>query len=146
MCANLRLVRAMARRFSGRGAEYEELYQCGCLAMVNAAASFDAKRGAAFSSYAYKFIEGGMRECLRKARRTALPAAEGAGFEERSIASLSVRAALSKLDPRERAVLKSRFFYEKTQTETAKALLLSQPSVSRIERTALFKLGRELRL
>ena len=38
---NLGLVHACANRFKGRGVEYEDLYQAGCVGLVKAAAGFD---------------------------------------------------------------------------------------------------------
>ncbi|MBR4173451.1 MAG: sigma-70 family RNA polymerase sigma factor [Clostridia bacterium] len=50
---------------------------------------------------------------------------------------------ISKMDEREQAVLKMRFFEGKTQTETADALGLSQMSVSRIEKKVIEKIKKD---
>ncbi|HBT90843.1 MAG TPA: flagellar biosynthesis protein FliA, partial [Ruminococcaceae bacterium] len=42
---NIGLVHACARRFRGRGIEYDDLFQAGCLGLVKAAGSFDESRG-----------------------------------------------------------------------------------------------------
>lgn len=70
------LVYALARRFEGRGTDREELIQSGFVALSTAAASFDSKKGAAFSSYAFKFVEGAMRECIRNDRLIRIPRSE----------------------------------------------------------------------
>ena len=62
---NLPLVRAVARRFSGRGAEPEELVQAGSVGLIIAAKSFDNTRGVSFASYAFRFIEGEIRRFIR---------------------------------------------------------------------------------
>ena len=62
---NLGLVRSLVRRFTGRGAEPEELYQVGLIGLYNAILSFDPAFGTAFSTYAVPKIEGELRRYLR---------------------------------------------------------------------------------
>ena len=62
---NICLVRKIALRFVGRGAEYEDLVQLGVIGMIKAARSFDFKYGTAFSTYAVPLIMGEMRKFLR---------------------------------------------------------------------------------
>ncbi len=50
--SNLGLVYACAKRFRGRGIEYEDLVQAGSLGLVKAADAFDEGRGVRFSTYA----------------------------------------------------------------------------------------------
>lgn len=70
---NLPLVRAVARRFSGRGAEPEELVQAGSIGLIIAAKSFDKTRGVSFASYAFRFIEGEIRRFIRENTLIRLP-------------------------------------------------------------------------
>ncbi len=42
---NLGLVHSLCRRFSGRGIEYDDLYQAGCIGLIQAADAFDSERG-----------------------------------------------------------------------------------------------------
>ncbi len=70
------LVYGLVKRFLGRGTERDELVQSGFVGLARAAASFDASRGSAFSSYAFKFIEGAMRECIRSERLIRMPRIE----------------------------------------------------------------------
>ncbi|MDD2422298.1 MAG: RNA polymerase sporulation sigma factor SigF [Heliobacteriaceae bacterium] len=60
---------------------------------------------------------------------------EGTWFEH-----LALKDVITRLVPREREVLYLRFFQDKTQTEVAERIGLSQVQVSRIERAALKKL------
>lgn len=62
---NLGLVHASARRFSGRGIEYDDLYQAGCMGLVKAVTGFDTGRGVQFSTYAVPVIMGEMRRLFR---------------------------------------------------------------------------------
>ena len=50
--SNLPLVHSLCRRFTGRGIEYDDLFQMGCLGLVKAADGFDESRGLCFSTYA----------------------------------------------------------------------------------------------
>ncbi len=51
--------------------------------------------------------------------------------------SMDLRNALDSLDPKERTILESRFFHEKTQSEISKEVGISQAHVSRLEKKAL---------
>lgn len=62
---NLGLVHAMARRFMGRGIEYDDLFQAGCMGLVKATKGFDISRGVQFSTYAVPVIMGEMRRLFR---------------------------------------------------------------------------------
>lgn len=62
---NTGLVKNIARRFYGRGTEYEDLVQIGTIGMIKAAKSFDAGRGTVFSTYAVPLIIGEIRRFLR---------------------------------------------------------------------------------
>ena len=62
---NLGLVHDCAHRFKGRGIEYDDLYQAGCMGLVKASAAFDADRGVMFSTYAVPVILGEIRRLFR---------------------------------------------------------------------------------
>lgn len=62
---NLGLVHACAKRFKGRGIEYDDLYGAGCIGLVKAADNFDASRGLRFSTYAVPVILGEIRRLFR---------------------------------------------------------------------------------
>lgn len=59
------LVRSIASRFSCFDVEFEELCQAGIVGLLDALHRYDSKHGAAFASYAFKFIEGEIRGFLR---------------------------------------------------------------------------------
>ncbi|MBQ6266592.1 MAG: sigma-70 family RNA polymerase sigma factor [Clostridia bacterium] len=63
---NLGLVHACAARFRGRGVEYDDLFQAGCVGLVKAADRFDPARGCAFSTYAVPVILGEIRALFRQ--------------------------------------------------------------------------------
>ena len=62
---NLGLVHACANRFKGRGVEYDDLFQAGCLGLIKAADGFDADRGFSFSTYAVPVIMGEIKRIFR---------------------------------------------------------------------------------
>lgn len=62
---NMGLVHLCARRFMGRGIDYEDLFQAGCVGLVKAAENFDAGRGVRFSTYAVPVILGEIRRLFR---------------------------------------------------------------------------------
>ncbi|MBQ8447384.1 MAG: sigma-70 family RNA polymerase sigma factor [Clostridia bacterium] len=62
---NIGLVKNIARRFYGRGTEYEDIVQIGTIGVIKAAKSFDAARGTVFSTYAVPLIIGEIRRFLR---------------------------------------------------------------------------------
>ena len=62
---NLGLVHSLCKRFSGKGIEYEDLYQAGCMGLVKAYDAFDSDRGICFSTYAVPVILGEIRRLFR---------------------------------------------------------------------------------
>ena len=80
---NLGLVRSVVPRFLGRGIEYDDLYQAGCVGLIKAAENFDPALGHRFSTYAVPLILGEMRRLFRDG---------GAVKVSRSLKELSVKA------------------------------------------------------
>ena len=62
---NAGLIWSVARRFSGRGTELDDLYQLGCLGFIKAVSGFDLQYGTQFSTYAVPKIAGEIRRFLR---------------------------------------------------------------------------------
>lgn len=62
---NSGLIWSVARRFLGRGAEADDLYQLGCLGFLKAIEGFDLEYGTQFSTYAVPKIAGEIRRFLR---------------------------------------------------------------------------------
>lgn len=62
---NAGLIWSVARRFSGRGTEMDDLYQLGCLGFLKAVEGFDLEYGTQFSTYAVPKIAGEIRRFLR---------------------------------------------------------------------------------
>ena len=62
---NMGLVHLCARRFMGRGIDYEDMVGAGSLGLVKAARNFDPSRGLRFSTYAVPVILGEIRRLFR---------------------------------------------------------------------------------
>ena len=81
--SNLGLVHACAQRYKGKGIEYDDLYQAGCMGLVKATDAFDHERGVRFSTYAVPVILGEIRRLFRDG---------GTVKVSRSLKELSLRA------------------------------------------------------
>lgn len=84
---NINLVHACAKRFTGRGIEYDDLFGAGCIGLIKAADGFDESRGLCFSTYAVPSIMG---EIKRQFRDT------GAVKVSRRLKELSLKVAREK--------------------------------------------------
>lgn len=62
---NTGLIWSVAKRFTGRGVESDDLYQLGCLGFIKAIDGFDLAYGTQFSTYAVPKISGEIRRFLR---------------------------------------------------------------------------------
>ena len=62
---NMGLVHSCANRFRGRGVDYEDLVQSGCIGLLKAAEGFDESRGFMFSTYAVPAIIGEIKRIFR---------------------------------------------------------------------------------
>lgn len=206
---NMGLVHSCAHRFKGRGIEYDDLFQAGCIGLIKATDAFDEDRGVKFSTYAVPVILGEMKRLFRdggsvKVSRTlkelslkttrarerflqkngreptigelaellgitqeeaaeAVSASmhpvsltgsdeEGGGQldipvdppEEEVTDLLSLKEAIVRLEANDRKLVMLRYFENKTQTETAKVLGMTQVQVSRREKKILMQLRMRL--
>ena len=197
------LVKSVVKRFLGRGYEYDDLFQLGCMGLVKAINHYEAGYNVRFSTYAVPLIMGEIRRFIRDdgavkvarpvkelyakamkftreyaaetgreptigeiaealectpeeisvsmeaARRPAslqAPMSDEAGKplaledclgtteeSDKAIDRVLLRELLATLAPRERQVILLRYFMDKTQTDVAKSLGISQVQVSRLE-------------
>lgn len=84
---NIGLVHSIAKRFTGRGVDYEDLFQSGCIGLIKAVDHFDESKGFKFSTYAVPVIMGEIRRLFRDG---------GAIKVSRSLKEKSVRAQVLK--------------------------------------------------
>ena len=104
---NLGLVHSLCRRFSGRGIEYDDLYQAGCIGLIKATDAFDGERGVCFSTYAVPVIMGEIRRLFRDG---------GAVKVSRSVKELGMKIT------REKQIMEQKLCREPTISELAAAL------------------------
>lgn len=62
---HLGLVHSCAQRFRGRGVEYDDIFQSGCIGLTKAAKKFDFSKGFQFSTYAVPVILGEIKALFR---------------------------------------------------------------------------------
>ncbi|MBO4419917.1 MAG: sigma-70 family RNA polymerase sigma factor, partial [Oscillospiraceae bacterium] len=123
---NSGLIRAVARRYWGRGVEAEDLIQLGSLGFLKAVAGFDLGFGTRFSTYAVPKIAGEIRRFLRddgavKVSRT---------LKERAAAVRQARERLSKALGREPVLSELAEALDLTAEEIAEAETAADPVAS----------------
>lgn len=94
---NSGLIWSVAKRFLGRGAEPEDLYQLGCLGFLKAVEGFDKSFGTQFSTYAVPKISGEIRRFLRDDGAIKV----SRSLKERAVAIKAARTLLSQAFGRE---------------------------------------------
>jgi len=123
---NIGLIRAVARRYWGRGVEAEDLFQLGSMGFLKAVAGFDLAFGTRFSTYAVPKIAGEIRRFLRddgavKVSRT---------LKERAVAIHQARDRLSKALGREPVLSELAEALDLTVEEIAEAESAADPVAS----------------
>ena len=79
---NQPLIKSLLRRYLGKGVEYDDLFQLGCLGFVKAINKFDPKYQVKFTTYATPLIIGEIKRFLRD---------DGAMKVSRSVKTLYVK-------------------------------------------------------
>ena len=126
---NLGLVHACAHRFRGRGIEYDDLYQAGCMGLVKASAAFDCSRGVMFSTYAVPVILGEIRRLFRDGGTVKV----SRSLKELGLAAGRVREQLGLELGREATVGEVATRMERAPEEIAEALAATAPPLSLTE-------------
>ena len=67
---NIGLVHSIAKRFVGRGVDYEDLFQTGCSGLIKAVDHFDESKGFRFSTYATWWIRQSITRAMADQART----------------------------------------------------------------------------
>lgn len=211
---NSPLIKSIIKRFIGKGLEYDDLYQLGCLGFVKAIKNFNSDFNVKFSTYVVPMVIGEIKRFMRddgaikvsraiktlnirinkfvdsffaenKKQPTIEQIASHFGVEEGDVVmamdsarmpvslympfeenddasltivdrletqpegetltdSLSLREVITSLPPRDRKIILMRYFYDKTQSEIASELHISQVQVSRLENKILDGLKKKL--
>lgn len=211
---NSPLIKSIIKRFIGKGLEYDDLYQLGCLGFVKAIKNFNSDFNVKFSTYVVPMVIGEIKRFMRddgaikvsraiktlnirinkfvesffaeqKKQPTIEQIAKHFGVEEGDVVmamdsarmplslympfeesddasltivdrletqpegetltdSLSLKEVITSLPPRDRKIILMRYFYDKTQSEIASELHISQVQVSRLENKILDGLKKKL--
>ncbi len=123
---NFGLVHACANKFRGRGVEYDDLFQAGCVGLVKAADNFDFSRGFAFSTYAVPVILGEIRRIFRDGGAVKI----GRSLKEKSRNAMKIRDELSLELGREPTVGELARKLEIDVAQAAELITVSMPTVS----------------
>ncbi len=207
---NTALVKSIVKKYLGRGVEFDDLFQIGCLGLVKAINNYAERFNVRFSTYAVPMIAGEIKRFLRddgmvkvsrsikelaartaaaqeRLRRTlgrdpgiqeladavgatpedvaaALEAArphmslyehvyddgsettlldrmqQDEGEEGLMVDRILLKELLGQLEGRERQLIMLRFFQDKTQSEIARLMGVSQVQISRLESRIISKL------
>lgn len=126
---NIGLVHSCAGKLKGRGIEYDDLFQAGCMGLCKAADAFDQDRGVRFSTYAVPVILGEMRRLFRdggtvKVSRT---------LKELSIKINRVRERFGVQHGREPAISEIASILEVEESQVVEAVTAATPPLSLTE-------------
>lgn len=210
--ANSPLIKGLLKRFVGKGIEYDDLYQLGCLGFVKAIYNFDESFNVKFSTYVVPMVIGEIKRFMRddgaiKVSRSLKtnnlkinkfidefakshfrkPTIEEISKEfkmeqceviftmdsarmpisiyspaeddnanlflldkyipddnDKTLDNIALREILMSLSERDKQIIVLRFYRDKTQSEIAKILGVSQVQVSRLENKILEKMREKL--
>ncbi len=123
---NIGLVHAVAKRFRGRGADYEDLFQSGCIGLIKAVDNFDAEKGFQFSTYAVPVIMGEIKRVFRDGGAIKV----GRTLKEKSIKAQNLRERFVKRELREPTVSELAEMLGCDVNETAEILNVINPMLS----------------
>ena len=62
---NVSLVKCIVKRYLGKGVDYDDLFQIGCMGFLKAIMGFDEAFGVKFSTYAVPMIAGEIKRFMR---------------------------------------------------------------------------------
>lgn len=171
---NLRLVAHIVKKYNTAGRENDDLISIGTIGLIKAITTFDSSKGTRLATYAARCIENEVLMVMRAGKKiqneVSLQEPIGIDKEGNEIAlidimsndgesvleevelKMQVKKLYNKmkyvLKNREKLVLQLRYGLLngniKTQREIAQMLGISRSYVSRIEKKAIKKLGKEL--
>ena len=124
--SNIGLVHSIAGRFKGRGVDYEDLFQNGCVGLIKAVDNFDESKGFAFSTYAVPVIMGEIKRIFRDGGTIKVSRA----LKEKAIKAQAIRDKFVKSNLREPTVGELSQLLDVSADETAEILNVITPMLS----------------
>lgn len=170
---NLRLVVYIAKKFENTGTGIEDLISIGTIGLMKAINTYDVKKNIKLATYASRCIENEILMYLRRSNKIKGEISideplnqDGDGNElllsdilgtdtdsisrglEDEVDKKLLKAAIAKLNTREKNIMELRFGFitgdEKTQKEVADMLGISQSYISRLEKKIISKMKKEI--
>lgn len=123
---NLGLVHSCCTKFKGRGIEYDDLFQAGCMGLIKATDGFDETRGLMFSTYAVPVILGEIKRMFRDGGSVKV----GRTLKELSLKVVRENERLSKSLGREPTVNEIADALNVSPESVTEALCAAQPTMS----------------
>lgn len=123
---NIGLVHSVAKRFKGRGVDYEDLFQSGCIGLIKAVDHFDEEKGFQFSTYAVPVIMGEIKRVFRDGGAIKV----GRSLKEKSLRAQVLRDRFLKKELREPTVSELADMLGCDVNETAEILNVIYPMLS----------------
>lgn len=123
---NLGLVHSIANRFRGRGADYDDLFQSGCVGLIKAVDNFDESKGFAFSTYAVPVIMGEIKRIFRDGGAIKV----SRSLKEKAIKAQALRDKFIKKELREPTVSELSEMLGCSVEETSEILNVITPMIS----------------
>lgn len=123
---NIGLVHSIANRFRSRGAEYDDLFQAGCLGLVKAVDNFDESKGFQFSTYAVPVIMGEIKRIFRDGG----PIKVSRSLKEKSIRVQAVREKFIRDNQREPTMTELAELSNESINDLSEILNIINPVVS----------------
>lgn len=124
--SNLPLVHSLCKRFTGRGIEYDDLYQAGCLGLVKAVDGFDESRGLCFSTYAVPVVLGEIKRLFRDGGSVKV----SRGLKELSLKVTRLKSSLEMQLSREPTIGELAAGLGVKPEDITEAISAAQPTVS----------------
>lgn len=170
---NLRLVVYIAKKFENTGIGIEDLISIGTIGLMKGVNTFNTEKNIKLATYASRCIENEILMYLRRSNRIKSEISideplnmDGDGNElllsdilgtdsdvtyrrlEDEVDQELLKAAIAKLNNREKDIMEMRFGFisgnEKTQKEVAEALGISQSYISRLEKKIIVRLKKDI--
>lgn len=123
---NIGLVHSIANRFRGRGADYDDLFQSGCVGLIKAVDNFDESKGFAFSTYAVPVIMGEIKRIFRDGGAIKV----SRSLKEKAIKAQALRDKFVKRELREPTISELSQMLDCSLEETAEILNVIAPMIS----------------
>ncbi len=123
---NIGLVHSCAHRFTGKGVDYDDLFQAGCVGLIKAVDNFNSELGFSFSTYAVPVILGEIKRIFRDGGTVSV----SRSLKEKGRKIAAEREKYIKKFDREPTVGELSEILGYDEFETAQAIAASMPVLS----------------